>query len=242
MFQGPANLMLKNTQTRKVFWGVGGGILLLTAAAVILLPLSREGKWIVTTVGGAAMLAIYPAMLSRSLKPKFVSVALSVDQSGIYADGVPWALSKDIAQAYIRPAFDERTHRISAYNSRVGAYSFKITTPSLPLTVELVTRDGGDLHIDPGGQEAAASILTALGVPVTMAPPQDAPENRVVKTSAKTWILTAVIVVLALGALFGFYSYMVYKTQHRQHHAAVVEAPLSAELCTAATAFTERPT
>jgi hypothetical protein len=236
VFQGPANLMLKNTQTRKVFWGVGGGILLLMAAALILLPLPREGKLIVSGVGAGAMFAIYPAMLSRSLKPKFVSVSLYVDQSGIYADGAPWVRSEDIAQAYIRPAFDERKIRTSGYRSGYGAYSFTVTTPSLPLTVELVTRGGDDLHIDPGGQEAAVGILTALGVPVTTAPPQDAPENRAMKTSAKVWVKTALVVVLVLGAVFGFSFYMYYKTQHRSHHAVVMGTPFSAEWCTAATA------
>ncbi|MDT5010941.1 MAG: hypothetical protein QOH57_2558 [Mycobacterium sp.] len=213
MFDGPANLMMKNTQTKRVFWAAGT-LLLLVAAALVLLPIPRDTKRTAAYMAAAAMLAIYPLMLSRSFKPKFRSVALHVDQSGIYADGAPWARREDIAQAYIRPAFEKRTIRNSGYRSSFGYYSFNITTPSFPLTVELVTRDGGDLHIDPGGQEAAASILTALGFPVTMSAPQDAPENRAMKTTGRVWIKTVLVVVLVLGALFGYAYYMYYKTQH----------------------------
>jgi hypothetical protein len=46
-----------------------------------------------------------------------------------------------------------------------GFYSFNMTLPQFPLIVEVVLRRGGGLSIDPGGQAAAASILTALGFP-----------------------------------------------------------------------------
>ncbi|MDT5140442.1 MAG: hypothetical protein QOD58_4704, partial [Mycobacterium sp.] len=38
MYQGPATLLQNRSQTRQVFWFVGGGILLLTLVAVLLLP------------------------------------------------------------------------------------------------------------------------------------------------------------------------------------------------------------
>jgi hypothetical protein len=209
MFRGPANLIRRNPQIKQVFWGAGA-LCLLLAAALMLLPIPREMKVIAVTAAGVAMITIYPRMLSRAFKPKFVSVDLYVDQSGVYADGAPLALREDIAQAYIRPAFEERTMRFRGYKPGFGLsgyYSFFITTPSLPLTVELTTCEGGDLHIDPGGQEAAANILTALGVPVTMCAPQDTPENRALKTSGRQWVKTVLVAVLFFAALFGFAYY-----------------------------------
>ena len=196
----------KNPQIKWVLWGVGGGIVLLTVVAVILLP--AHVKRIAGYVGAAAMVTVYPAALSRSFKPKLVPVNLYVDQSGIYADNAPLVKREDITQAYIRPAFDKQLYRMTAYRS-YGYYGFSITTPSLPLTIEMMTRSG-PLNIDPGGEGPAGEILTALGIPVTTCPPGYRPQP-----SRRSWGLTAVIVALFLAAFFGYYFFMVYKTMHR---------------------------
>ena len=165
-------------------------------------------------VGAAAMVTVYPAALSRSFKPKLVPVNLHVDQSGIYADNAPVVRREDITQAYLRPAFDKQVHRMTAYRS-YGYYGFSITTPSLPLTIEMMTRSG-PLNIDPGGEGPAGEILTALGIPVTTCPPGYRPQQ-----TRRSWGLTAVIVVLFLAAFFGYYFFMVYKTiaTERRHYA-----------------------
>jgi hypothetical protein len=78
----------------------------------------------------------------------------------------------------------------------------------MPLTVEMMTTSG-PLHIDPGGEGPAGQILTALGFPVMTCPPDYRPP-----TSRKSWVLSAVIVVLFLAAFIGYYLYMVHKTMH----------------------------
>jgi len=209
MYQGQATLVQKNPQIKWVFWGLGGGILLLTLVAVILLPahLKRTAAY----VGAGAMLVLYPAALSRSFKPKLVPVNLHVDQSGIYADNAPLVRREDITQAYIRPAFDKQVYRMGGQSSSMplGVYRFAVTTPSLPLTIEMMTRSG-PLNIDPGGEAPAGEILTALGIPVTTCPPGYRPQP-----SRRSWVPTAVIVALFLAAFFGYYFFMVYKTMHR---------------------------
>src|SRR6185312_13676789 len=208
MYQGPATLLENKSQTRRVFWLVGGGILLLTVVAVLLLPAGY--KRYAAYVGGGVMLSVYPAALSRSFKPKLVPVNLYVDQTGIYDDNAPLARREDITQAYIRPAFDKKTHRYSGgYGSSTGPYSFKITTPAYPLTLEMMTKSG-QLNIDPGGEGPAGEILTALGIPVTTCAPDYRPQP-----SRRSWLATAVIIVLFVAAFLGYYFSMAYKTMHR---------------------------
>jgi hypothetical protein len=208
MYQGPATLLQNKSQTRQVFWFVGGGILLLTVVAVLLLPAGY--KRYAAYVGGGVMLAVYPAALSRSFKPKRVPVNLYVDQTGIYVDNAPLARREDITQAYIRPAVDKKTHRYSGgYGSSMGPYRFSITTPAYPLTLEMMTRSG-QLNIDPGGEGPAGEILTALGIPVTMCAPDYRPQP-----SRGSWVATAVIVVVFLAAFFGYYFVMAHKAMHR---------------------------
>jgi hypothetical protein len=207
MFRGPATLIRKNPQIIWVFWGVGGGILLLTVVAVVLLP--AHAKRTAALIGAFAKLGIYPAMLSRSFRPKLVPVDLSVDQSGIYADNALLVRREDITQAYIRPAFDRQVHRYGGYRSSMplGFYRFSVTTPAYPLTLEMTRR--GPVNIDPGGEGPAAEILTALGIPVTTCPPGYRP-----RLSRNSWAATVVIVGLFLAAFIGYYLFMVHKTMH----------------------------
>lgn len=182
-------------------WVFGGGVaacLLLVLAGMLLPGTTKLIAFAVITV---AMLAVYPRLLSGALKPEPVSVALYVDQSGVYGDDAPLPLREDIAQAYIRPALAARAWRSTSYGGSVPT-SFVMNLPSLPLTVELMVRRGGQLNIDPGGQGAAADILTALGFPVT----QCAPDYKA-QTSGRQWVITVLIVVLVLAALFGFSFY-----------------------------------
>jgi hypothetical protein len=194
MFRGPAAIMQRNP---RVWWVFGGALaaVVLAMLAGVLLP--GQGKWIGPLLG-FGMLALYPPILSGALKPKPVSVALYVDQSGIYADDAPFALRQDIAEAYIRPAFDARARRF-----RSSSASFSMTFPAWPLTVELITRKGRALHIDPGGHGPAADILTALGFPVTMCAPD---YTRRPRTTARQWVMRLLVVVLFFAAVFG-YSY-----------------------------------
>ena len=69
MYRGQARLVQKNPQIKWAFWGVSGGILLLTLVAVILLP--AHLKRIAAYIGAAAMVTLYPAALSRSAKPSW---------------------------------------------------------------------------------------------------------------------------------------------------------------------------
>jgi hypothetical protein len=156
---------------------------------------------IAVMVVGLTMLLIYPMMLSRALKPQPLSVALYVDPSGVYADDAPLALREDIAQAYIRPSPEARTVRHTNYTGSIP-YSYRLHLPSFPLSIELMLRGGRQLNVDPGGQAAAADILTALGFPVTMCEP-----DYKAKAGGRQWIITVLVVMLFLAALFGFSLY-----------------------------------
>jgi hypothetical protein len=209
MYQGPATWLQNRSQTRQVFWLVGGGILLLTLVAVLLLPAGY--KRYAAYAGGGAMVSAYSAALSRSFKPKRVPIYLYVDQTGIYVDNAPLARREDITQAYIRPAVDKKVHRYSGgYGTSRGPYSFNITTPAYPLTLEMKTRSG-QLNIDPGGEGPAGEILTALGIPVTTCAPEYRPQP-----SRRSWVATAVILGFFLAAFVGYYFVMASKTMH--HH------------------------
>jgi hypothetical protein len=81
-------------------------------------------------------------------------------------------------------------------------YKYRLHLPSLALTVELMLRGGRQLNIDPGGQAAAADILTALGFPVTMCEP-----DHKAKAGGSQWVVTVLVVMLFLAALFGFSVY-----------------------------------
>jgi hypothetical protein len=208
MFRGSATLMRKNPQIMWVVWGVGGGMVLITVLAVLLLPahLKRTAGIVVPL----AMLGVYPPMLSRALTPKRVPVNLTVDQSGVYADDAPLVRREDITQAYIRPALDQQVHRHVGYRSwaPMGAFRFSITTPDYPLTVEMMTRRG-QVNIDPGGEGPATQILSALGVPVTTCPPNYRPGP-----SRSMRAVSVVMVALFLAAFFAYYLFMAHRTMH----------------------------
>jgi hypothetical protein len=162
MFRGPAALMKRNP----LIWWVSG---VAVAACVlgVLAPLLFRGtsKGIVYAVVCIPMVTLFPVLLSVGLKPKFTRVNLYVDQNGIWADDAPLVAGRDIAQASIRPAIGAEGRRIS---SSGGA--FHVTSPAYPMTVELITARG-KIFIDPGNYQAAAAILTALGLPVVHSPP-----------------------------------------------------------------------
>lgn len=99
MFRGPATLMQRNPQMKWVFGGGVAACLLLVLAGMLLPGTTKLIAFAVITV---AMLAVYPRLLSGALKPEPVSVALYVDQSGVYGDDAPLPLREDIAQAYIQ--------------------------------------------------------------------------------------------------------------------------------------------
>jgi hypothetical protein len=209
MYQGSATLLQKNPRIMRVFWG--GGVVVVVAVVVALL-LPGNLKWIMSgSVFGMAFGSFYISMLQGAFKPKQVPVNLYVDQTGIYADNAPLARREDITTAYIRPAFDARMQRISGgYGTSAGPYAFRLTLPGAPLTVEVATRSGPGLAIDPGGEGPAGQILTALGIPVTTCPPGYRPPAK-----RSSWVISAVIVVLFLAVFFGYYLFMVYKTMHR---------------------------
>jgi hypothetical protein len=179
---------------------------LLLVAAVRLLP--GQTKFVVFAVIPIAAVGLYPMLVSKALKPRPVSVALYVDQSGVYPDDAPLALREDIRQAYIRPPLAARGQRYRNYGGSVPV-SFNVQFPDYPMTVELMTRKG-QRNIDPGGQDAAAAILTALGFPLTMCAP-----NYRAPTSRRQWVWTAVVVVLFVGGVLGYSAYMAHRVAGR---------------------------
>jgi len=199
MFRGPATLIRRNPLMKWVF---GGALAICLLAIAIGMAVPGQMKVIFFFALALAMLAVYPLLLSRALKPIKVPVALYVDQSGVYADEAPLISRQDIVHAYIRPPYDQRVVRQTGYSSSLGYYRYRTTLPSFPLSVELVRRRGGQLNIDPGGEQAAAEILTALGFPVTTCPP-----DYKVQTGGRQWILTVLVVAIFLAALFGFSIY-----------------------------------
>jgi hypothetical protein len=125
-------------------------------------------------------------LVSRAHKLEPVSVALYVDQTGVYADDAPLALREDIAQAYIRPALESRTVRHTNFGGSIP-YSYRVRLPSLPLTVEFMLRRGRQLDIDPGGQGPAADILTASAFRSRCANPTTEPRRVADNGSSRYW-------------------------------------------------------
>jgi hypothetical protein len=162
VFRGPAALMRRYP---RIWWVFGGGVVVcvIGALALMLLPVTSKG----IVYGGLCVgaLVLYPMLVTRELKPKFTPVDLYVDQNGVWADDAPLLARHDIAQAYIRRPAASQEQRIN--NS--GRISF-ITLPAYPMTVEFITTRGGQVNIDPGSDQAAAAILTALGFPVVYSP------------------------------------------------------------------------
>jgi hypothetical protein len=201
MYRGQAKLMETNPMVKWVF-GSGVAACLLLSAACIVLPGKTKLIAVVVVVG--AMLVVYPRMLSRALVPRPDRVTLYVDESGVYADDAPYALRRDITAAYIRPALTARTSRHWNYGGSVPT-TYSLDLPKYPLTVELMTRRG-QLNINPGSQDAAAEILVALGFPVTMCTP-----DHVAGATRRQWVMSAVIVVVVLVAVFAYSAYMSHR-------------------------------
>jgi hypothetical protein len=109
----------------------------------------------------ATAMMITLTLLLRPRRPKPIEVA--ADHDGVFAGGVPLILRQDILQAYIRPRLNARTS-ISGYTGN----RIVIGLPNYPLTVEIIRREGAQLNLDPGGEQAATAMLTAMGIPVTM--------------------------------------------------------------------------
>jgi hypothetical protein len=162
MFRGPAALMRRNPM---IWWVFGGGCVVCVLAFLAPMLLPGIPKGIYHAALAIPMLTVYPVLVTRGLKPKFTPVNLYVDQNGIWANDTPLVARRDIAQASIRPALASKQRHIS---SSGGAFS--LTLPAYPMTVELITARG-KLFIDPGSDQAAAAILTALGFPVVYSPP-----------------------------------------------------------------------
>ena len=150
-----------------IWWvsGVGVAVLAMGVLAPMLLPGTSKG--IVYAVVSVPMMTLYPVLLFLGLKPKFTRVNLYVDQNSVWADDAPLVARRDIAQASIRPALRSKERRIRSSGGMVS-----LGLPAYPMTVELITARG-KLFIDPGSDQAAAAILTALGFPVVHNPPYD---------------------------------------------------------------------
>jgi hypothetical protein len=194
MFHGRAAVMRRNPI---IWWVFGAGIAAVVMGfAVTLLP--GPAKMTVHWLLPLAMLVLYPIGLSIGLRPKFTLVDLYVDQNGVWADNAPLVGRQEIAQAYIRPAVASRVSRMSSAGTPVA-----VTLPAYPTTVELVKHGRGQLNIDPGNDQAAAAILTALGFPVVY-------RSRHYRflMPARLWAINIVVVVMLAAALFGYMFYM----------------------------------
>jgi hypothetical protein len=157
MFRGQVSVVrtgLSGIAAWMLFLGAAGGCVLL-----LLLAKGLLGGMLV-----AAAVLVWLGYRYKLRPPRWVEA--TADDSGIFIDGKPLVLGKDIQQAYIRPHQDAQS-----IESRTQFGRMFIDLPNYPLTVEIIRRDGTSLNIDPGGEQAAAALLTALGIPVTTCPP-----------------------------------------------------------------------
>jgi hypothetical protein len=157
MFRGQVSVVrtgLSGIAAWMLFLGAAGGCVLLLFLAKGLL-----GGMLV-----AVAVLVWLGYRYKLRPPRWVEA--TADDSGIFIDGKPLVLRKDIQQAYIRPHQDAQS-----IESRTQFGRMFIDLPNYPLTVEIIRRDGTSLNIDPGGEQAAAALLTALGIPVTTGPP-----------------------------------------------------------------------
>jgi hypothetical protein len=198
MFRGYATLMQTNPRVKSVFGGAAAASVLLVTAIAVLPGVTKLLAAAAILVG---FITIYPRALACALVPQRAPVDLYVDQDGIYADDAPLALREDIENAYIRPALDAGSTRHAHHGGAVPT-SHQVDVPSYPLTVELQVRHRGQVNIDPGGQEPAAEILTALGFPITTC----APGYRAQTNSQRT--TSVVMVALFVVAYVSYYLFM----------------------------------
>lgn len=194
MFCGNATLMQTTPRVKSVLAAAAGASLLLVAAVAVL---PGPAKVIAAAAVLVGFITIYPRALSCVLKPQRAPVDLYVDQNGVYADHAPLALREDIENAYIRPALDPHSHHPN-FTGTV-ATSDHLDVSSYPLTVELQVRHRGQVNIDPGGQGAAAEILTALGFPVTTCAPRYRAQTNAQRATS------AVLVALFVVAYVSYY-------------------------------------
>jgi hypothetical protein len=198
MFCGRATLMRTNPRVKSIFGGAVAASLLMVAA-IGLLPGST--KLIAAAAILVGFITIYPRALSCALVPQRAPVELYVDGNGVYADDATVALRTDIENAYIRPAQDADANH---HTPQVGAAlpGYQADHALYPLTVELLVRHRGQVNIDPGGQGAAAEILTSLGFPVTTC----APNHRAQTNSQR--VTSVVLVALFVVAYASYYLFM----------------------------------
>jgi hypothetical protein len=178
-----------------------GGLL----ACLVVFGVARYGselvpvEWRRALTSGAVIVVATAMMITLTLllrprRPKPIEV--TADHDGVFADGVPLILRQDIFQAYIRPRLNARTSISGSPGNRIV-----IGLPNYPLTVEIIRREGAQLNLDPGGEQAAAAMLTAMGIPVTMCA---ADYRGNLRPKRSQTFLTVVIVIVFLAALFGF--------------------------------------
>jgi hypothetical protein len=202
VFHGTVNIMRSALQKKANVWAWMLGSLLVACLAayavhylnanVVAEEWHRTVRRVITVLVASGM----GIVLYRLIKPRPQAVDMTADHTGVFANGVPVVLRQDILEAYIRPAFDPRTMLTGSPGRWIV-----MRIPGNPLTVEIIRREGGQLNLDPGGEQAAAAFLTALGIPVTRCAP-DYRGNLRPKRSQTLW--TVVIVVVFLAALFGF--------------------------------------
>jgi hypothetical protein len=212
MFRGQVNVVRTGFSGKFPVWGwfLSGAL-----ACVLVLIVARTTssvldpqthRYLVRGLAYGLALAgcVWLTLKLRPRRPQWVEA--TADHNGIFVDGVPLVLRQDIQQAYIRQNMQART-----IVSGMPLQQLFIGLPNYPLTVEIIRHKGAQLNIDPNGEQAAAALLTALGIPVTMCAP-DYHGNQRPKRS--TTLLTVVIVVVFLGALLGFSYYKYYTLTH----------------------------
>jgi hypothetical protein len=178
VFRGTVRILQRNT---KAYWFGGGATAVTVLVFVVgeLVP-GHQSK-IVIHLLLIPMVPVYLLLVAWVLKPTFALAEVYVDQTGLYRDGAPVVRREEIARAYIRNAIAAR--RIFVPNA--GSF----TAPDYPMTIDIIKRGRGQLHIDAGSEPAAAAILMALGFPVTFSDYN--PRGRKVSMA---WILSGYLI------------------------------------------------
>jgi hypothetical protein len=202
MFRGPVNVVRTGFSGKFPVWGwfLSGLLACLLVLVVARTTTSvldpQTHRYLVRGLAYGLALAgcVWLTLKLRPRKPQWVEA--TADHNGIFVDGIPLVLRQDIQQAYIRQNMRART-----IVSGMPLQQTVIGLPNYPLTVEIIRHKGAQLNIDPNGEQAAAALLTALGIPVTMC----APDYRGnLRAGPRQWMLTAIVVIVFLAALFGF--------------------------------------
>jgi hypothetical protein len=202
MFRGQINVVRTGFSGKSSVWvwflgGLLGCLLLVVVARSTSSVLDHEThRFVVRGLGYglAAAGCIWLTLKMKPRRPKWVEA--TADHNGIFVDGVPLVLRENIQQAYIRQHIDSRVMVTGMPLQRLV-----IGLPNYPMTVEIIRHKGAQLNIDPNGEQAAVALLTALGIPVTMCAGDYRGNQRPKKSQT---LLTVVVVVVFLAALFGF--------------------------------------